>query len=99
MSGNLYELESESRSVGGKPRKGAGKNEPRLDGSSVQRLDGVGDKLDVASLVVRDLGDSLSNPSGVTGRGESLNRVLSESIGVEEVLEVLQGEGVVEDED
>ena len=74
------------------------KNEPRGDGSSVQRLDGVGDELDVTSLVVGDLRDSLSDPSGVTGGGERLNRVFSESIGVEEVLEVLKGESVVEDE-
>ena len=85
MSGNLYELWGARSSQNGKPRKGAGeeKDEPRSDGSSVEGLDGVGNELDVTSLVVGDLGDSLSNPRNnrsvnIRSSGEMKMSVLKE---------------------
>lgn len=85
---------------------GGGETEERVDvgvGELVRASigggisEGGGEESDVASLVHRDLSDSSSDPGGLASGDEGSLVELAESLRVEGVLEVLEGQGVVED--
>ena len=55
-------------------------------------------RVDVALLVLADLLEAAAGPLGEAGVGEVVLGVVGEGLAVEGVLEVLEGEGVVQDD-
>lgn len=79
---------------GGKGGKalGVGVGEGVLAGLDGGLTQSSGEELDVGSLVLGDLGESTSDPSGVSGSLEGGGVELGEGVSVKGVLEVLQGD-------
>lgn len=94
VSGDTDVLEDSGQ---GGERLGVGVRElvgTRLNSGAAQ---GSGEEGDVGGLVLSDLGEPLSDPGRETSGGESGGVELVESLVVEGVLEVFEGQGVVQD--